>query len=155
MLFSYTINKRQSAPPVVSGRSKVCKRVVSVKQAWSRGRTSARGCERAAGMVEERVTQTGSLLFRRLAVGRHSIGVAMCSGSSGCGLPIRDTADCQSALPRCRRWHAGSGQQQGGTGEDFQCVRDVSFEFAFGGDRWPAFIGGAAAAGFDEGAHLA
>src|SRR5206468_1448857 len=39
------------------------------------------------------VTQVGNLLFRRLAVGS-ALGT-----SSGCGLPIRDTADCQSALP--------------------------------------------------------
>ncbi len=38
------------------------------------------------------VAQTGSLLFRRLAVGK-----ALATGRI-CGLPIRDTADCQSAL---------------------------------------------------------
>ena len=39
------------------------------------------------------VAQVANLLFRRLAVGqRQAIGTA-------CGLPIRDAADCQSALP--------------------------------------------------------
>src|SRR4051794_31094124 len=38
------------------------------------------------------VTQTGSLPYRRLAVG------GLSNFDSVCGLPIRDTADCQSAL---------------------------------------------------------
>jgi hypothetical protein len=38
------------------------------------------------------VAQIGNLLFRRLAVGS---GLAFWTL---CGLPIRDTADCQSAL---------------------------------------------------------
>ena len=39
------------------------------------------------------VAQVGNLLFRRLAVGCASETCTVC------GLPIRDTADCQSALP--------------------------------------------------------
>ncbi len=38
------------------------------------------------------VAQVGNLLYRRLAVGRHRDRL------EHCGLPIRDTADCQSAL---------------------------------------------------------
>src|SRR6185436_458365 len=39
------------------------------------------------------VAQVGNLLYRRLAVGSPD------DLWSSCGLPIRDTADCQSALP--------------------------------------------------------
>ena len=38
------------------------------------------------------VAQVGNLLFRRLAVGKRP------ANTNACGLPIRDTADCQSAL---------------------------------------------------------
>ena len=47
------------------------------------------------------VVQIGNLLYRRLAVGRASALRRVC------GLPIRDTSDCQSALPR----QAGSSVQ--------------------------------------------
>jgi len=44
------------------------------------------------------VAQVGNLPYRRLAAG----GVLVCR--TACGLPIRDTADCQSALPSaCHR----------------------------------------------------
>lgn len=39
------------------------------------------------------VARVGNLLYRRLAVGNAA------KAASACGLPIRDTADCQSALP--------------------------------------------------------
>jgi hypothetical protein len=39
------------------------------------------------------VAQVGNLPYRRLAVGTTT------KISIVCGLPIRDTADCQSALP--------------------------------------------------------
>ena len=47
------------------------------------------------------VAQVGNLLFRRLAVGWSSASATVC------GLPIRDTADYQSALP-ARRVNAAS-----------------------------------------------
>jgi hypothetical protein len=47
------------------------------------------------------VAQVGNLLIRRLAVGR-----ALVTGRI-CGLPIRDTADCQSAL-RPLLWNGSS-----------------------------------------------
>ena len=47
------------------------------------------------------VAQAGSLLFRRLAVGRsHAEQVGSPDQWHACGLPTRDTAGCQPALRR-------------------------------------------------------
>ncbi len=44
-------------------------------------------------MSANSVAQVDHLPYRRLAVG------AIAEDFTACGLPIRDTADCQSALP--------------------------------------------------------
>jgi len=63
----------------------------SIGLAWSNSSNSL--ALRIATGTRETVAQVGNLLYPRLAVGRTSAVRGVC------GLPIRDTADCQSAVP--------------------------------------------------------